>query len=130
MNPFDYVKSITTTKENLMRDSANDELAEKEYHPFLVNKSLSYFPDTILHANLMNENYHLDNRPQYEFLINSIRSKKRFAKWIKDEETIDLDAICEYYKCNRTRGREYMLLLSVEQITKIKEKIQIGEVKK
>ncbi len=83
MKPFDYVNSINFTKKNLMKNTANDELAEKDYVPFLTNKSLSYFTDTLLYANEMNRYHFLDKRLQYEFYLNSIRKKKRFAKWAK-----------------------------------------------
>ena len=62
-NPFDYVNSINSSKKpNLMRDSENDALAEKGYNAYLVNKALSCFPDTLLHANLMNQYHQLENR--------------------------------------------------------------------
>ena len=86
MKPFDYVNSINFTKKNLMKNTANDELAEKDYVPFLTNKSLSYFTDTLLYANEMNRYHFLDKRLQYEFYLNSIRKKKRFAKWAKAED--------------------------------------------
>ena len=66
-----------------MRGSDNDELSEKSYAPYLTNKSLSYFTDTLLYANEMNKYHFLDNKLQYEFFLNSIRKKKRFAKWAK-----------------------------------------------
>jgi hypothetical protein len=125
-SPFDYVKSITTTKENMMRDTENDELAEQGYNQFLTNNALSYFPDTILHANLMNQNYHLENRPQYEFLLNSIRPKKRFAKWVKTASLEELDIVAAYYDCNITRAREYLPLLSGEQLTAMKKELETG----
>ena len=65
MKPFDYVNSINFTKKNLMKNTANDELAEKDYVPFLTNKSLSYFTDTLLYANEMNRYHFLDKRLQY-----------------------------------------------------------------
>lgn len=125
-NPFDYVNSITHSKKNMMRGSENDTLSEREYKPFLINKALSYFPDTILHANMINQLYHLDNRPQYEFLLNSIRPKKRFAKWVKDVGDKDLDTVCEYYKCNRNIGREYLSLLSKEQLHTMEQQLKTG----
>ena len=79
--PFDYVTSINSTKKNMMRDSENDELSEKGYEPWLTNTALSYFPDTILYANEMNTYHQLEKRPQYEYLINTIRPKKRWSKW-------------------------------------------------
>ena len=90
MKPFDYVNSINFTKKNLMKNTANDELAEKDYVPFLTNKSLSYFTDTLLYANEMNRYHFLDKRLQYEFYLNSIRKKKRFAKWAKAEDNNDV----------------------------------------
>ena len=73
MNPFDYLNAINTTKKDIMVD----ELAEKSYSPFMVNRGLSYFPDTILYANEMNKNHHIDHRLQFDFFINTIRKRKR-----------------------------------------------------
>jgi hypothetical protein len=129
-NPFDYVNTITLSKKNMMRDSENDALAEKGYNGFLVNKALSYFPDTLLHANLMNQYHQLDNRPQYEFLLNSIRPKKRFAKWVKDVGDKDLDLVCEYYKCNKNLAKDYLSLLSSEQLKIMEQQLETGGIKK
>lgn len=130
MKPFDYVNSITHTKKNLMRDTENDALAEKGYEPWLTNNALSYFPDTILHANLMNQYHQLNHRAQYEFLINSIRPKKRFSKWVKSARDEDLDVICAYYNCNVTVGREYQSLLSSEQIAEMKKQQEKGGIQR
>lgn len=129
-NPFDYVNSITQNKKNLMRDSENDVLSEKGYNAWMTNTALSYHIDTILHANLMNQYHDLDNRPQYEFLLNSIRPKKRFAKWVKNAGDKDLDMVCEYYKCNKTIGKEYLSLLSSEQLNMIREQQETGGIQK
>ena len=129
-NPFDYIISITQNKKNLMRGSENDELAEKGYDAYLTNTALSYYADTILHANLMNLNYHLPKRPQYEFLINSIRPKKRFEKWVKKVNNEDLDMICNVFQCNRTVGKEYLSLMTKEQLKLMKEQQEKGGIKK
>lgn len=129
-NPFDYVNSINQTKKNMMRDSENDTLSEKGYNAYMVNKALSYFPDTLLHANLMNQYHQLDNRPQYEFLLNSIRPKKRFAKWVKDVGDKDLEVVCAYYQCNRNLGKEYLSLLSNEQLKIMEQQLETGGIKK
>lgn len=128
-NPFDYVSSINQSKKNMMRGTENDTLSEKQYNAYIVNKALSNFPDTILHANLMNINHHLPNRPQYEFFINSIRPKKRFAKWVKDISDEDLESVCAFYQCNKTRGREYLSLLTSEQLEIMKKQLETGGVK-
>lgn len=130
VSPFDYVNSITMTKKNMMRNTENDDLAEKDYNPWIVNKALSYFQDTILIANEINQHYNLDKRPQYEYLINIVRPNKRWAKWVKDEKNEDLDTVCEYYNCNRKVGREYLSLLSKEQIQIMKKEQEKGGNKK
>lgn len=126
MTPFDYINDASHTKKNLMRGSENDTLAEKGYNPWLTNIAFSQHPDTILHANLMNMYHHLDNRPQYEYLINSLRSKKRFGKWSKKKDNEDLDMICEVYGVNRNVGKEYLALLTREQLDIMKEKQKTG----
>ena len=125
-SPFDFVNSINTGKKNMMRETENDQLAEKDYNAWVVNLALSYFPDTILHANIANRHHHLDQRPQYEFLLNSIRPRKRFAKWVKNAGDEDLDVVCEFYKCNRNVGREYLSLLSSDQLDIMKQQLETG----
>lgn len=124
--PFDYVNSINFKKKDLMTGSENDELAEKQYVPFIVNKSLSYFPDTILYANKMNVNHHLDNKLQFHYLLNSIRPGKRFSKWVKKQEDNDLETVMEYYGYNRTKAESALALLSPVQLEHIKNRLNKG----
>ena len=126
MKPFDFVNSINFTKKNLMRDTANDELAEKGYAPFLTNKSLSYFTDTLLYANEMNRYHFLDKKLQYEFYLNSIRKKKRFAKWAKADDNDELSMISEFYQISLSKAKEAIKILSPEQIKTIKDKMEQG----
>ena len=112
MKPFDYVNSINFTKKNLMKNTANDELAEKGYAPFLTNKSLSYFTDTILYANEMNRYHFLDKKLQYEFYLNSLRKKKRFAKWAKAEDNDEVIMISEFYKYSPQKAKAALKILS------------------
>ena len=74
MNPFEFVNAINVTKQDVMID----DIAEKAYNPFIVNRSLSYFNDTVLYANEMNVNHHIDNRLQFYFFINSYIVNSRF----------------------------------------------------
>lgn len=119
-NPFDYVNSITLGKNNMMRDTENDTLAEKVYKPWVVNKALSYFVDTILVANDMNIYHGLEKRAQYEYFINAIRRNKRWAKWVKDVESDDLDLVVKAYNCNPNVAREYLKLLTKDQLEQIR----------
>lgn len=122
MNPFDYVNSINSTKQNLMRGTENDELSEKEYTPYVVNKALSYFADTILYANEINMYGLADNKMQYEYLLYSIRKGKRFSKWVKKDSSDAIDSISKYYQVNKKRAEEYALILTHEQKQEIIEK--------
>ena len=125
-SPFDYVNSITFNKNDMMTGTENDELAEKSYVPFVVNRALSYFPDTILYANEINCNHHVDNKLQYHYLINSIRPKKRFSKWAKKQEDNDLDAVIQYYGYNREKAEQALSLLSPEQLEQVKQRLNKG----
>ena len=125
-NPFDYVKSINETKQNLMKDTENDQLAEKGYNPFLTNRALSYHHDTVGLANEMNQRSDVDNVLQYEFLLNSVRKKKRFAKWDKKVDDGDLDAIKEYYGYGDAKALQALSVLTPKQISQIKIKLQKG----
>ena len=126
MNPFDFVTAINTTKKDLIRDSDNAVLAEKSYNPFLTNKALSYFPETIYHANEMNVNHLLENRLQNDYFINIVRKGKRFSKWAKHVEDPDVQCVQEYYKINYARALELSKILTKEQIDLIRTRIIKG----
>ena len=126
-NPFDYVNSILQNKKNLIID----ELTEKEYQPFLVNRTLSYHKDCILYANEMNRRHLTDKKLQYDFLLNTIRSQKRpFAKWVKSEKSEDLECIKQVFGLSNEKAREAKRLLSDEQIQKLKEQTDTGGLRK
>jgi hypothetical protein len=129
-SPFDYVNSINISKENMMRGTENDELAEKGYEPFLANRSLSYFEDTIGMANEMNFRSYLDKKLQYEFLLNTIRKRKRFSKWIKADKNDQIEVIQEYYGYSRRKAEESLTILSNDQINEITNKLEKGGLKK
>ena len=122
MNPFEYVNAINYTKKNIMID----DVAEKAYAPYMVNRQLSYFPDTVLAANEMNRNHHVDNRLQFDFFINIIRKRKRFSKWFKPEEISDLETVKKYYGYSNEKARQILTLLSTEQINELKHKVAKG----
>jgi hypothetical protein len=119
MNPFDYVTSINYSKKDVMED-------EKTYNSFMVNRSLSYFSDTVILANEMNRYHHLDNRMAYQFLINIVRKRKRFSKWLKPEVENDIELVKEYYGYSNEKARQVMSLLSPSQIATIKKKVYKG----
>lgn len=122
MSPFEYLNAINITKKDIMID----DLAEKEYNAFIVNRSLSYFPDTALLANEMNTRHHVDNRLQFSFLLNTIRKQKRFAKWAKPESVEAMDAIKEYYGYSNEKARQVYSVLTKTQVDELKLKVYKG----
>lgn len=125
-NPFDYVNAISYGKDDLMTGTENDELAEAAYNPYLTNKALSYFPDTLLYANEMNMLNHVANKLQFHYLLNTIRPKKRYSKWAKKEEDADIEAIKEYYKYSTAKAEAALSVLSPQQINEIKRRLNKG----
>ena len=121
-NPFQYLNAINDTKQDLMVD----DLAEKSYNSFMVNRGLSYFKDTVLFANEMNRHHHLDSRLQFDFLINIIRKRKRFSKWIKPDTASDVEVVKEYYGYSNEKARQVLTLLSTENINELKHKVAKG----
>ena len=122
MNPFDYVNAINYSKKDIMQTRDD----EKAYSPYMVNRSLSYFQDTVVLANEMNKYHHLDSRLQFSFLINIVRKRKRFSKWVKPELENDLGSVKEYYGYSNEKARQVLSLLSPSQIKLIKEKVNKG----
>ena len=126
MKAFDFVKAINEGND-IISLSDNPKLAENIYVPFLTNRAFSYFSDTIYFANEMNRGYMLDNKLQFDFYINIVRPKKRFAKWAKSEKTGDVSIIMEYYGYSKQKAITALSVLNEEQIELIKRKVYKGE---
>tara|TARA_B100001057_G_scaffold435855_1_gene466481 strand:+ start:641 stop:1018 length:378 start_codon:yes stop_codon:yes gene_type:complete len=122
MNPFEFANAINYTKKNIMVD----DITEKSYSSYMINRQLSYFPDTVLAANEMNRNHHLDNRLQFDFFINIVRKRKRFSKWHKPETVSDLEAVKKYYGYSNEKARQVLTLLNSDQINELKNKVMTG----
>lgn len=126
LSPFDFVKAVSHTKNDLIKESEYPEHTEKLYNPFIVNKNLSFFEDTVLHANEMNRRHSLFNDAQFRYYLGALRKRSRFSKWFKAEKSADLDLIQEVYGVNRSVAKMYLKTLSTEDISKLSEKINKG----
>ena len=120
----DYLNSINYTKENRM--NSDDPLWEKHYPPYIVNKCLSHHMDTVMYANEMNLYPNLDKKLQYNFLINTVRSRKRFSPWDKKEKMNDLEVVKQYYGYSNEKARQALNILTPDQIDFIKTKLNKG----
>ena len=114
ISPFDFANSIYN-KDNLIVD----ERTEKEYNPFIVNRAMGFGKDTCIAANEMNARPHLDNKLQYDFLMDVVRKGKRYNKWLKYEEE-DIKAIQDFFGYSFIKAKEALNLLSETQIDLIK----------
>ena len=119
MTPFDFLNEINQGKKDLMADDI-DQQVEKQYNPFIINRGLSYFLDTIMDANEMNTRHHLDKKLQNSYLLNTIRKKKRFSKWHKAEKSELLEIVMEFYGYSIKRAKEVLPLLTTEDIEQMK----------
>jgi len=122
LSPFDYLGSINMSKEDIMVD----DIAEKEYSAFMINRGLSQFSDTALIANEMNLNAHIDHRLQYDFLLAMVRKRKRFGKWAKQEKVKDIEVIKEVYGYSDPKAFQILDLITDDQMKELKRRISKG----
>ena len=120
----DYLNAINQTKEPLM--DTEDEQWEKKYPPFIVNKCVAPFPDTIMLLNEINQLPHLDSKLQFDFLINSLRPRKRYTPWLKAKKLENLEYVKEFYGFNNEKAKAALDILNDEQISYIKRKLYKG----
>ena len=120
----DYLNAINYTKEKLL--DSEDEMWEKKYAPFIVNKCLAPFPDTIMLVNEINQRHHLDKKLQFDFLLNSLRTRKRFTPWLKASKSKNLEYVKEYYGYSNEKAKSALKLLNDEQIKAIKDSLNKG----
>ncbi len=125
ISPFEFSESITFNKKNLIID----DWSEKQYNPYIVNKSLSFGNDTIIFCNEMNSRPHLDKKMQYDFLRYIIKPRKRYNKWLKAEKVNAIDVIKEYYGYNTEKAHQVSEILTQSQINFIQEKLKKGGLK-
>ena len=123
----DYLPAINHTKKNLM--NSDDPMWEKKYPAFMVNKVLSGFSDTIMLTNEMNRNHFLDRDMQFQFLLNSIRSKKRFTPYVRRSKIKDIECVKEYYGYSNDKAKSALDILTKKQLKLIKERLYKGGIK-
>ena len=138
LSPFDFLSSINEKKSYLFEGATADNSGEaadlnsidRQYTPFMVNRGLSYFVDTILLANEMNSRPGLSSKMQYDFYYHSVRKKKRFSKWFKKaKDSKDIELIKKAYNYNRERAEEALELLTEKDIKQLREYMNTGGVK-
>lgn len=123
MNLSDILTSLNYSKSNILD---KDPSVEKEYTPYIINRCLSYFKDTIFYANKLNNLPLLDKKLQYDYYLYSLTKRKRFSKWIKEEKNKDIETIQEYYGYSYKRAKETIASLTIQQIEEMRKLLQKG----
>ena len=122
----DWLKSINETKTNLVD---NDSTIETKYPSYIVNRCMSGQIDTLMFANEMNINNHLDNKLQYDFLLYTLRKKKRFSPWMRKNELSNLSIVKEYSGYSDDKARQVLPLLTEDQLNIITRRLNTGGLK-
>ena len=122
----DWLNSINQTKKNLIDE---DPSLEKDYAPYIINRCLSGHIDCLMFANEMNKYNFLPKKLQYDFFINTIRKKKRFSPWLKQEKIKDLEVVKSYYGYSNEKAKQALKILTKEQLDFIRSKFELGGTK-
>jgi hypothetical protein len=125
-SPFDFINSASKSKKNLILDDEQPDVVEKQYNAYIVNRGFALHSDTILHANEMNMRHNLFKSAQYHYYLGILRPRDRRSKWYKLEKDSNLDNIQEYYQCNRVIAKQYLKVLSSEELENINIKVSKG----
>lgn len=120
----DYLKAINKSKEPLM--DSEDHFIERDYVPYVINRCLSFFPDTIIQTNEVNLRSNMDKKMQFDFLRGTIRKGNRFSPWMKETLPKDIDAVKEYFNYNNKKAKEALDILTPEDLENIKNKLSKG----
>ena len=123
MDLKDWLNSINQTKKNLLDE---DPTLEKEYPPYIVNRCFSGHLDCIMFANEMNIHNNIPKKMQYDFYLNSLRKKKRFSPWLRQDKIKDLDYVKRHYGYSNEKAKQALRILTKEQLAFIKSKLDIG----
>jgi hypothetical protein len=118
----DWLNSINSTKEDLSENI-------KDYPPYVINRCLSGHIDCIMYANEMNISHHLPKDMQYSFYLNSLRKRKRFSPWLRKDKVTDLECVKSYYGYSNEKASQALKILTKEQLTFIKQRLDIGGTK-
>ena len=119
----DWLNSINFNKQDLLAD---DPTAISSYPPYIVNRCLSGNVDSILFANEMNLNPHVDKDMQYAFFLYTLRKRKRFSPWLKKEQVDDLDLVKKHYGYSNEKAKIALTLLTKSQLEFLRKTHDMG----
>ena len=119
----DWLNSVNFSKDDLTEDDPDN---IKDYPAYIINRCLSGHLDTVLYANEMNLHPNLDKDMQYQFFLNSLRKRKRFSPWLRKDKVDNLNIVKQYYGYSNEKALQALRLLTKEQLTFIKQRLDTG----
>ena len=126
MKLSDYLNAINHTKVAMDKLDDDYEYVLKKYVPFIINKGMSYFPESIIQSNNMNFFCGIDKRMHFDYLQHSVRKRKRFSKWLKKNTSKDLQVIKDYFGYSNSKAYDVLDILTRDDINKMKGELSIG----
>jgi len=118
LSPFDFVNSINDKKYIMVSPEI-----ERQYLPFVINRTLSATLDSMPYVEFLNRHPKLPNKMQYDYLYHGLRKTKRYGKWVKNEKHEYLDDVVTYYKVSMQKASELCERLSTEQLQILRAKV-------
>ena len=76
------------------------------------------------YVNELNKNPHLPKKLQYDFLLNSVKPRKRFSPWARKDSIDYLELVKEYYGYNDDKALQALRILNKDQLDTIKKFIE------
>lgn len=127
-SPFDFVKSITTTKQSLYEI---EEMFEKEYNAFIVNRALANSPQTVLFADIINQYQSLPKKLQYDFYMLGVPKQNKYLGWTKkDSSEINEELVkfvCEELNMSIQKAIEIIKLVGADNIEQLSSGLYGGK---
>lgn len=127
VKPFEFMAAVGQTKKDIIKE---DPAIAKDYVAYVVNRGFGFFPDTVLYANEMNLYPGIPGVAQYYYYMASLRKQKRFSKWHKLVKNDNQELIQTTYNVRPEVAKQYMKLLSKEDLDTLRTLSETGEPKK
>ncbi len=121
MNIFDHIKNITTTK--------GPYLGDEGWNNWMVNRYLSMDQEYCEVVNIVQKNtWQMKGEYLYNLYKDLIPQQYKYLKYIKatkkkEYKSEDIEAVQAYFEISKKEAKEYIDLLSKEEINAIQSQI-------
>ena len=122
----EWLNSINTNKNNLIDEDID---LEKKYPSYIINRCLSGHIDAVMFANEMNKHPILAKKLQYDFLLNSLRKRKRYSPSLRKEQIENLELVKQYYGYSSEKAKQVLNILTREQLSFIRDRLDTGGIR-